>query len=357
MKISGPKSRMQYRESREKSAEILRMALAHMSAQESGFHPSAFALWYEHVAGVNAPLSEVLERRLQAKQPLTDSDVLELHAKYIVGRDVEIVEGIRNRLLHLLQTTSQCVSETGSHAVKFGEALDEHTARLRSPAASDLVQKIIQELLVQTRQMCSSSTTLSRHLAASAEEVRTLTQQLREARAEAAEAIRDHLTRLLNRRGLERSVNELISRSGSLAGCVMLVVDVDDFKTINDRHGHLAGDTVLRAVAQVLLARTKGSDVPARIGGDEFAVLLPNTPLAGAMVLAEQIRTTLPHGKLRRIDQSGQIEFTLSLGVAQGEVGDSFEQLVNRADRALYSAKRAGKNRVAGATQWQLDRS
>jgi diguanylate cyclase len=338
---------MQYRENREQSAEILRMAISYMGAQEAGFHPPAYALWYEHVAGVNPALSEILQRRLQAKHPLTDSEVLELHAKYIVSRDVEIIERIQQRLLELLQETSHRVAETGSHAVKFGEALESHTARLKIPAPSDLIQSVIKELLAETQQICTASVTLSRQLEASVEEVRTLTYRLQLAEAEAAEAVKDGLTLLLNRRGFEKTVNELTSESGGLADCAMLVVDVDHFKTINDTHGHVAGDTVLRAVAQVIIARIKGSDVAARLGGDEFAVLLPRTPLAGAMVLGEQIRTTVPHGKLRRIDQSGEIEFTLSLGAAQGKPGDTFEDLLHRADKALYSAKREGRNRIA----------
>lgn len=338
---------MHYRESKDKSAEILRMAIEHMSHQESGYHPMAFALWYEHVAGVNPALSGILERRLQTKQPLTDADVLELHAKYILSRDIEVVQSIQRRLLHLLETTSRGVSETSSDAVQFGGSLDGHSARLRALTSSDVLQGIVAELLVETQQMASSSTTLSRHLEASAQEIQSLTQQLQVAQAEAAEATRDYLTRLPNRRGLAKAVQELIDRSGSLEGSAMLVVDVDHFKDINDMYGHLGGDTILRAVSQVLIARTKGSDVPSRLGGDEFAVLLPGTPLAGALALAEQIRTTVLHGKVRRIDQAGEIEFTLSLGVAQGERGDTFEALVHKADRALYQAKGKGRNRVS----------
>jgi diguanylate cyclase len=132
-----------------------------------------------------------------------------------------------------------------------------------------------------------------------------------------------------------------------------LAVDVDHFKRINDAHGHLVGDQVLRAVAQVLRARTKGSDLAARLGGDEFVVLLPKTSIAGAITLAEQIRTTLLDGRLRRTDREQYVEdISLSVGVAEARTGDRLEDLLHRADAELYAAKRAGRNRVsAGCAQ------
>ena len=104
----------------------------------------------------------------------------------------------------------------------------------------------------------------------------------------------------------------------------------------------------MRAVAQVLRGRTKGADIAARLGGDEFAVLLPKTSIAGAATLAEQIRTTLLEGRLRRIGADEYVEnVTLSVGVAEARPGDRLENLLHRADAALYVAKRAGRNRVS----------
>jgi diguanylate cyclase len=121
---------------------------------------------------------------------------------------------------------------------------------------------------------------------------------------------------------------------------------------VNDTHGHLLGDKVIRAVAHVLCSNIKGRDVAVRLGGEEFAILLPDTSVHGATTLAEKIRTLVASGRIRR-NEGGELvgQITLSLGVAAAEKGDTIEALIERADRALYAAKRAGRNRVSVAAE------
>ena len=115
----------------------------------------------------------------------------------------------------------------------------------------------------------------------------------------------------------------------------------------HDTYGHVFGDQVLRVVAQVLGANVKGQDTAARIGGEEFAILLPATPLAGAQVLAGRIRATIAASSIRRQGKHEVIErVTASFGVAHLKPGESAVALVERADAALYAAKAAGRNRV-----------
>jgi diguanylate cyclase len=117
---------------------------------------------------------------------------------------------------------------------------------------------------------------------------------------------------------------------------------------VNDTHGHVLGDKVLRAVAQILRSSIKGRDVAVRFGGEEFAVLLPDTSLSGAASLAEQIRASVARGRIRRNDGDEYVgNITLSVGVAAAEAGDTLEALIERADEAMYAAKHAGRNRVS----------
>ncbi|MGH8327144.1 MAG: GGDEF domain-containing protein, partial [Steroidobacteraceae bacterium] len=179
------------------------------------------------------------------------------------------------------------------------------------------------------------------------EEVRELTQQLVQAQSE---ALLDPLTGLKNRRGFERVVQELATLDERLKGSALLLTDVDHFKHINDTHGHLLGDKVLRAIGHELHSNLKGRDLAARWGGDEFAVLLRQTTPTGAAILAEQLRTAVAGGRMQGGDGreiSGAV--TLSIGVAVAGDQESFEALLARADRALYAAKRGGRNQVAVA--------
>jgi diguanylate cyclase len=336
---------MDYQQSKEQSAEILRMAVGLMGKQAAGFYPASYALWYEHAAGVNPTLSRILEERIAASTPLTDSDVRNLYAQYIASRDRDTMERIEQRLAALLYETSRIVSDSGVHVMEFGECLEGHSKRLQVPSSVEAIHTIVNELLVETQQMCVANTTLSRQLDTSAQEVVTLTQRLERAQHEAS---KDPLTGLLNRRGFTDAVAKLYAGSAHLDGAGLLMVDIDQFRQINDSHGHVVGDQVLRAVAQVLRARIKGADIAARLGGDEFAVLLPDTEIAAATVLAEQIRTTLLQRRLRLIDRNDYIEnVTLSVGVAHAGSNTSLEALLKKADSALHAAKHAGRNCVS----------
>lgn len=316
-----------------------------MGRQVAGFYPASYALWYEHAAGVNPSLSQVLDEHIAASTPLTDSDVRQLYARHIAARDRETIARIEQRLASLLQETSQVVTHSGIHLTKFGACLESHSQKLQRPESFDEIHKIVSDLLSETHQMSVANVNLSRQLDSSAQEVLTLTQRLERAQVEACN---DPLTGLLNRRGLDESVARLQTESGQLTGAAMLLIDIDRFKQINDTHGHLVGDQVLRAIAQVLRARIKGADIASRLGGDEFAVLLPETTLAGALALAEQIRTTLLQRKLRLTDRSPQVgDITLSIGVAHAGTGALLESLIQRADAALYAAKQAGRNCVS----------
>ena len=124
----------------------------------------------------------------------------------------------------------------------------------------------------------------------------------------------------------------------------MIVADLDDFKNVNDRFGHQAGDEVLRSFAEVLQGRIRGIDLAARLGGEEFAILLPETDAAGAEALAENLRLAVANLAVPIGDE--QIRVTASFGVAAFPESHSADDLMTAADLALYSAKRHGKDRV-----------
>ncbi len=337
---------MHYQETREQSAEILRMALAFMSRQEAPFHPPSYSLWYEHAAGINPELTGVLEARLLAGVALTDAEVRRLYARYVLTRDMSAFERIEERLKLLLDEVARAARNAGNDASRFGDTLAEHSVRLEQQMMGpDLLRGVVAELLADTRHLCMVTQELSAQLDKSAREIRVLTEQLEQAQTE---ALLDPLTRLCNRRGLDRALEELDDEERGLAGAALLIVDLDHFKSVNDTHGHLLGDKVLRAVAQILRANIKGRDVAARIGGEEFAVFLPETTLTGAAAVAQQIREAVAKVRLRRTDRNEYIgSITVSIGVADAISGDVLDNLIERADEALYCAKRAGRNRVS----------
>jgi diguanylate cyclase (GGDEF)-like protein len=163
------------------------------------------------------------------------------------------------------------------------------------------------------------------------------------------QASTDGLTELANRRQFEEALANEISRSERFGGTLALIVaDLDDFKQVNDQHGHQAGDDVLRAFADVLRETVRDIDVAARYGGEEFAVLLPQTDLAGAERLAERLRETMAERDIET-GNGHAFNITSSFGVASFPEAGTPAALFAAADEALYRAKSAGKNCVVCA--------
>lgn len=156
----------------------------------------------------------------------------------------------------------------------------------------------------------------------------------------------DGLTGLYNRRYFESRLASELDHARRLENPLSLVMlDLDDFKAFNDRHGHLAGDQILKALAAVLRLSLREGDCACRYGGEEFAVILPASDLEGARLVAERVRAGMERGLFRETS-AATAEVTLSLGVARLRDDEDAHGLVARADLALYRAKAAGKNQV-----------
>lgn len=158
-------------------------------------------------------------------------------------------------------------------------------------------------------------------------------------------ALKDPLTGINNRANMDQHLDQqvlLSARYGSPLSLLML--DIDLFKGVNDAHGHVVGDAVLIAVAKGIVNCTRNSDVVFRYGGEEFAVVLSNTRLAGAMQLAERIRAAIAALEIKTTD--AEIQVTVSVGVSELQPSESSVDILQRADRMLYRAKSRGRNLV-----------
>jgi diguanylate cyclase (GGDEF)-like protein len=166
------------------------------------------------------------------------------------------------------------------------------------------------------------------------------------------QAVTDELTGLANHgrfQELLTAETEQVRRYHHPIGLIML--DIDDFKAVNDTYGHPQGDAVLRQVASVVRQNSRDADSPARYGGEELSLILPHTDLEGAHAIAERIREAVEELPVPRIDGTGFLRITASVGVAASTVGHK-EELIAEADGALYEAKRRGKNcTVSAATR------
>ncbi|WP_075996120.1 GGDEF domain-containing protein [Salaquimonas pukyongi] len=163
------------------------------------------------------------------------------------------------------------------------------------------------------------------------------------------QSMTDPLSGLLNRRGFESRAGELLEKAGRNGQRVsMIIADLDSFKDINDRAGHLAGDAVVRAFAGYISSGIGRKGLAGRIGGDEFCILLPKANESAAIFVAQKLRTQMANWQPDRPDTG--VTATVSMGVAEGRLGESLERVFGRADAALFLAKKSGRNQVMAAS-------
>ncbi|MHB8765712.1 MAG: GGDEF domain-containing protein [Deferrisomatales bacterium] len=275
---------------------------------------------------------------------------------------------VTNRLQQLgqgLTVTHQEISARGDAFRAFGDALAGHVRGLeeRAAAAADLeglrrlVRGALEAIQTQLASHRSGDGTREQRLQ---EEIQRLQRTAAELQAEVNDhrektrqarelSLRDALTGCYNRLAYqERAQAEEARWLRYHTALSLVVLDLDRFKTINDTFGHRAGDQVLKAVVQTALGQLRQADFLSRHGGEEFVILLPETPLAAARAAAEKIRRAV--AAFRFHSRGRRIPITVSCGVAQLRPGDTLETAFERADRALYRAKALGRNRTEDET-------
>jgi len=182
-------------------------------------------------------------------------------------------------------------------------------------------------------------------LAAALREIAQLRSELAELRQS---AMLDHLTQLGNRRMLDQALpQEMREAAASGAPLCFALADIDEFKAFNDRHGHAAGDCALQIFARILKQTLKGQDAAIRFGGEEFALILPRTPIEAVASLLDRIRESFAQSGVPGLDaKEAAGPVTASFGVAQFDGVEDAASLIRRADAQLYCAKQAGRNQV-----------
>ncbi len=201
------------------------------------------------------------------------------------------------------------------------------------------------EGLREKERLSKENADLAFQLGLRAKDLETLTMLYEDA---STQARTDALTKLYNRRAFEELVvqNFFEYKRYRYPFCIMMV-DIDHFKSINDRFGHAAGDMVIQAVAEVFKKTVRIADICARWGGEEFIIALPNSDIEQACILAERIRKNVEAIELNNIDGTPLPTITVSLGASESKGDDiNLERVIERADQALYSAKTSGRNRV-----------
>jgi len=318
------------------------MIVPQMARHTAGFHPMSYAVWYEYHAGLNPKLKTALDAYLAERNSLTDADIIALYEKHIAPRDAQASAHVSAQIARLVEEVDGAATVAGKDVRLYGDELDGYRRKLQNEIGQEQLDEVVQSLILDTSRVRTSTETFYDALRRNAQEVDQLRAELAVAQGLAS---RDPLTGLLNRRGFDQQLQHAWAQPRGESS--LLIVDIDQFKAINDAHGHMLGDKVIIAVARALhtCAGTRGPT--ARIGGEEFSAVLLNTPGEAALRIAEQVRAAVERGRIRRSEGSESIGgVTVSIGIACSREGEPFDSVMLRADRALYQSKTAGRNRI-----------
>ena len=255
-------------------------------------------------------------RRSRARA-VTEADKArrELRRAKVIARELEqIADGVRKNLAtHHLSV------------VRFRERVSGLSLNERDLAW--------QELCKEAEQILKPTLRLAEQIAHAYDEIRQQTNQL----MTFSEVRTDPLTRVGNRRGLDDTLDSMFALMQRYqVPFALAIFDIDHFKQVNDKKGHLHGDRTLQAVARILDEAVRDTDIVARYGGEEFVVVMPHTTIENACAFAQRVRVTV----------EASLGLTISGGVAMALDGDDAQSLLSRADAALYSGKAAGRNRI-----------
>ncbi|HEX4408334.1 MAG TPA: diguanylate cyclase [Xanthobacteraceae bacterium] len=333
-------------EEHERSLAFADIALGQIRALRQPASPRNFEIWYHYATGYNQALNQTINEALQKKGALNENDLEQVYSTYISeSRMGERIDSVGTRVLDEIKQLMVTIDAATGSATSYSKSLNLASESLAQASDGEALRKVIEHLVQGTKDMELSNRKLEASLAASKQEIEQLQQNLETVRIE---SLTDPLTTLANRKyfdtTLAKCLTEAAERNEPLS---LLMLDIDHFKSFNDKYGHLTGDQVLRLVALSVKQNVKGQDIAARYGGEEFVVALPNTALQPAITVADHIRRAVMTKELMKRSSGERLgRITISIGVAMLRRNETAPVLIERADKCLYAAKNHGRNRV-----------
>lgn len=308
--------------------------------------PSSFEIWYTYAGRFVPALNQAINDALANGRKPSAVEIEQIYDRHLgtfrFGEQIEqIGEKFSADLKQILTEMDAAVRSTAG----YGDNLGEIGRKLDQAADRNDVRAIVEALVSATRSAIADSRFHRARFEATRDEVEQLRRDLDDIRAESRT---DALTTLANRKEFDAVLTRAIADAAqSRTPLSMLMCDVDYFKNFNDTWGHPFGDDVLRLIARATKEIIRRHDIAARYGGDEFAVILPNTALPAAEEIAERLRVEVnTKSIIQRSTGHNLGRVSVSIGIAQWRDDEPVRDFVERADTCLYAAKKNGRNRV-----------
>jgi diguanylate cyclase len=324
---------------------LCQYALQQIQKLELPADPRTYEVWYTYASGTHASLNNEINRRM-SEDRVSSEDIARLHEAYLSPmRFLDRLDRVGEKVADEVELVVDLIEATLSHSRGYRTQLADVGLEFDQRMERVALRRIVEALFEATRSMEERVGRMEGALSRSQNLIRRLAAKLDAARADAHT---DFISDLPNRRYFERAIEKAVGRADrAQAPLCLLLLDVDDFKRLNDSYGHQMGDHVLYLLGSTLKREMRPGDIVARLGGDEFAAILPRTNGDEGRLLAERIRGLLMTREMKR-KSTGEVlgRITVSIGVAELRAGDTARGLVKRADENLYRAKKEGRNAV-----------
>ena len=328
----------------EKSFQTLKSTVPLLLKYNIPAIPTNYALWYTYVSNDSPQLNQDIDENLQKGYPLSVAKTKELYRNYLSEKQEVDAWQLRQSMEAMLLEVSQSMKDTKSDTTDFKSLMDANLDNLSKVEKEGLsvieVMALVRKMVQELQAIRQSTISFSGSLVRAEKEIESLKLKLQESQHE---ALYDALTGLCNRRYFD---SEIESKMG-IDKLSLMLIDIDHFKVINDTHGHLMGDLVLKAVAKKLQSSCREDAQVFRYGGEEFVVLIPGADIQKTRHIAEVMRRSIEKIVIKD-RRTGTIlrDVTVSIGVAQRSKDEQPNDLMERADKLLYKAKTLGRNRV-----------
>lgn len=327
-----------------KASEYLRIALSLLSKNSVPPSPLNFQMGYEHAAGRNETLSEDMNKLLINGKIPSEEGLWQLYRKHFI-QDGETLEEMREELRDIIVNIQGEFKRSGVDISGYTKTLNHFATVLNSQTPVEAMSAEVRKVIQDTRSMEQSQHRLESEMSSILTEVKSLRKELNQVKKE---SLIDALTGISNRKAFDTAFEETIGTAlKDEEHFYLLIADIDHFKLFNDTFGHLIGDKVLKFVANTLNNCSGKNNLAARFGGEEFAIIVQENTLAKAEAIAENIRISISSGELKdKVSGKSFGKLTISIGIAQFRINDKANDLIQRADQALYLAKERGRDRI-----------
>lgn len=317
--------------------------------------PPHYEVWFSHLEKKNFSLSADIEQKLKSGTPPNPDFLQRVYDRHLAkNSDTEQLNGIAGKILEEAKSLAKITGAIGASNEEFQGDLDAAALNFDEKTAKPAdVTLIMTALASAARDAAKRNEQLEEELSEASGKITSLQNSVKEI---SMDANTDFLTKLNNRRFFDQKFEQLTVEANENDEPLCLVIsDIDHFKKFNDKWGHKVGDQVLKLVSTVLKDNVKGQDLIARYGGEEFAIALPNTGLADAESLVNNIRQAVSKKRLQnKLTGASLGNITMSFGIAIFDKEVSLEEIFTRSDIALYKSKERGRDRV---TLWTPEMS